>query len=58
MKKLILLGAALLATSGAILIANNNGSTATEPCCDKAKCEQGVCKPTPDCPNPAECCKQ
>jgi|GEM_PF-3594922 len=55
MKKIILIGATLLATSSAILIANNSSDT-SENCCDKTKCEQGVCKPT-NCPEPAECCK-
>jgi hypothetical protein len=54
---MVLIGAGLLATSGAILIANNNSSTPEE-CCDKTKCEQGVCKPTADCPDPATCCKK
>ena len=57
MKKIILIGATLLVTSSAILIANNNGNNVNEDCCDKTKCEQGVCKPT-NCPDQDECCKK
>jgi hypothetical protein len=56
MKKAILIGAAILVTSSAILIANNNmGSDA---CCDRSKCEQGVCKPADKCPEAGECCEK
>jgi hypothetical protein len=48
MKKMIFLGSVLLLTSGAILIANNTGKAADE-CCDRTKCEQGVCKATDKC---------
>jgi hypothetical protein len=56
MKKIILIGAALLVASSAILIANNSNTSGE--CCDKIKCEQGVCKPAESCPDPAECCKK
>jgi hypothetical protein len=56
MKKIILIGAVLLTTSSAILIANNRNK-ATAECCDKTKCEKGVCKPSDTCPDP-DCCKQ
>jgi hypothetical protein len=53
MKRMILIGAAILATSGAILIANNN--SASQQCCDTTKCEQGICKPGDKCPLSDEC---
>ncbi|MBK7666320.1 MAG: hypothetical protein IPJ32_02650 [Sphingobacteriaceae bacterium] len=43
MKKIIIIGAALLVTTGAALVANNLGTT------DCPICPQGTCCPVDDC---------
>jgi len=52
MKKIILIGATLLVTTTAIVMANTNCDPSTCPVCPDE-----CCQVTGKCPNPAECSK-
>lgn len=52
MKKIIIIGATLLVTTGAILVANNVCSN------DCPMCPQGTCCPSGDCPMGGDCCNK
>jgi hypothetical protein len=51
MKKVIVIGAALLALTGTAAVVASNY------CCED-NCPVGVCKPGDKCPIPADCCKK
>jgi hypothetical protein len=54
MKKIILIGGALLVLTGAVVVASNV-------CCTTGcgnDCPVGVCKPGDKCPVPGDCCQK